>query len=553
MIIDKLELTNFGRFYHKTVSFTGGLNAVYVRNESTRSVYLSFICAMFLGMPDTGESAEQYERCRPDESRGPYGGRLWFSRDGIVYRIEREFTSGAQKLSLFDETHERPIEPAAVRLKELIGGLTAAGFMNMLRIGRIPEETPSRMARITESQLQNLCSARHPDVDAQEALRMLKVQRKRLVSSISARAEEEVRQCEMQLTACKSRLHKLKKKKSVLDAESALLGKKVAEETAANDEKLLGYERERERLRRQYVSAKKAYEERPRIDRRAMRSGGLLWIVFLVFCLAFAAAGTIFFVTRGLSSKEMYYIITAFYCISFLSGMGMLLSIVLGKQRTQKKNDEYRLARNLKRNLEKSVAAFEECMAREPRGLDERVEPLIRKKEAIDEEILSLSGELVSERETKERLDRKLEDLVRASRLNGQSREELEAVDQAIRTLDGLSTDIRESFGKRLKAEILHLYEEISGIKYDDLQLGELNRAVLTQDGEEIPLRSLGQKEQKEMYLCVRTAAAMLLWQQEEMPLLFDDTFADCDDELVDHALEMLRKSGRQALVFMSH
>ena len=63
MIINKLEIKNFGKFHEKQVKFGSGINVVYGENESGKSTLHTFIRSMLFGMEHPykeGEKADTY-------------------------------------------------------------------------------------------------------------------------------------------------------------------------------------------------------------------------------------------------------------------------------------------------------------------------------------------------------------------------------------------------------------------------------------------------------------------------------------------------------------
>ena len=65
MNILKLELTHFGKFHLKTITFTSGLNIVYGKNEAGKSTIHAFVRSMLFGIPDTEEGNERYSHYLP--------------------------------------------------------------------------------------------------------------------------------------------------------------------------------------------------------------------------------------------------------------------------------------------------------------------------------------------------------------------------------------------------------------------------------------------------------------------------------------------------------
>lgn len=91
MNILKLELTHFGKFHLKTITFTSGLNIVYGKNEAGKSTIHAFVRSMLFGIPDTEEGNERYSHYLPWETPHDFCGRMWIKKDDKVYRIERNF------------------------------------------------------------------------------------------------------------------------------------------------------------------------------------------------------------------------------------------------------------------------------------------------------------------------------------------------------------------------------------------------------------------------------------------------------------------------------
>ena len=132
-------------------------------------------------------------------------------------------------------------------------------------------------------------------------------------------------------------------------------------------------------------------------------------------------------------------------------------------------------------------------------------------------------------------------------------REELDAVVMAYRTLTRVSGRIQDTFGNLLNAETSKLLKKVTAGKYEKV-FGDRDMKVhLLEDEREIGLTSVSRGTIEQIYLCIRVAAAMLLWQTEDMPFIFDDVFAFYDDERLEAAMRMLKECGHQAIIFSCH
>ena len=85
MNILKLELTHFGKFHLKTITFTSGLNIVYGKNEAGKSTIHAFVRSMLFGIPDTEEGNERYSHYLPWETPHDFCGRMWIKKDDKEY------------------------------------------------------------------------------------------------------------------------------------------------------------------------------------------------------------------------------------------------------------------------------------------------------------------------------------------------------------------------------------------------------------------------------------------------------------------------------------
>ena len=92
MHIKKIEINGFGKLIDKTVEFKDGINLILGKNESGKSTIADYIKYMFYGISKNKGSKEQsdFERFRPWES-GKYGGTLEFYNDERKINIFRDF------------------------------------------------------------------------------------------------------------------------------------------------------------------------------------------------------------------------------------------------------------------------------------------------------------------------------------------------------------------------------------------------------------------------------------------------------------------------------
>lgn len=132
--------------------------------------------------------------------------------------------------------------------------------------------------------------------------------------------------------------------------------------------------------------------------------------------------------------------------------------------------------------------------------------------------------------------------------------EEIEAITLSIQTLKELSTDIHDSFGSTLNQMLSEIVSSISQGEYSSIVVDEkLNVSVLHQ-GQYVALDKLSAGTIDQIYLALRLSVASLLFPEENMPILLDDTFALYDEERAGAALKLLAKeTNRQVIIFTCH
>lgn len=129
---------------------------------------------------------------------------------------------------------------------------------------------------------------------------------------------------------------------------------------------------------------------------------------------------------------------------------------------------------------------------------------------------------------------------------------ELEAVKLALDTIQGLSVDIHDSFGKQLNLAVSEIIGEVTGQRYTDLKIDEKLEVKVGWKGDYVLLDRLSAGTMDQVYFALRLAVSDLLLGKNEMPLILDDSFALYDENRVKAAI--LKVANRnQILLFSCH
>lgn len=129
---------------------------------------------------------------------------------------------------------------------------------------------------------------------------------------------------------------------------------------------------------------------------------------------------------------------------------------------------------------------------------------------------------------------------------------ELEAIKLALTTIQELSADIHDSFGYQLNQAVSKVIAEVTRNKYTDLKVDEKLEVKLGWNGTYVLLERLSAGTIDQVYFALRLAVADLLLGKDEVPLLFDDSFALYDDMRVKSVLTQIAQR-HQILLFTCH
>ena len=190
MNITKLELTHFGKFHLKTITFTSGLNIVYGRNEAGKSTIHAFVRSMLFGIPDTEEGNARYDHYLPWDTPDEFCGKMWISKDAKIYRIERSFLKPQPTLSVFDETTGQKLEPAKQMLREIVSGLTETNYLNTICIEQLKSATDPQLAKELEEMAANASQSKNMNIDVEKARQELLLKKQSLESQIVTDIDE---------------------------------------------------------------------------------------------------------------------------------------------------------------------------------------------------------------------------------------------------------------------------------------------------------------------------------------------------------------------------
>ena len=534
MRIIKLELTNFGRFHHKTIQMDSGCNLIYGANESGKTTIHTFIYGMFFGLdPSRGRGAKNslYIRYLPWDTPGQYDGKLWFERGGCVYRIERCFLREQRSLYLLDETHGIELEPAAEQLASLLAPLNEILFRNTLLIRQMQTVPDEELAPQLENFAANLNLSRSAAVDISSARDSLNEKKRALRRTLHPNALSE----KMRLETERSR---------ELTSQKDLAGQLLAQ-----DQKLASLEeqiRNRKQTLQEAAAAAQKKETAPSPDPLPKPFPHMPAVLCYFFCLlCVTACGSLLITSRFPD------LLPAALCSAWIF---LLLGLLFEWIRARRRRLIARLS--APNQTPESPAADPSPVPDTPDGnpeSDPQLAALTEERELQVREQIRLQLRLSQSRERLYQIETSIGSLDRQLAQDAEAETERKALDLALTRLEQLSGQVQHSYGIHLNAAASRLLTALTRGRYSNLKLSE-DLHITVNDGQKIiRAEQLSRGTLEQVYFCLRIAAAQMISPEEAFPFLLDDVFAFYDEDRLRAALQVLSELHTQVILFSCH
>ncbi len=601
MKILDIHIDGFGKFHDVDISFSDGMNVIYGLNEAGKSTLHTFIHCMLYGLERArGRAARNdlYSRYEPWDKSAAYGGRMRVEHGGCVYRLERNFRTSQKSFTIVDETMGREIQPSKAFMDDLLSGLSETEYQNTISIGQLKSATDEEMVSELKNYIANMNTTGNVSLNITKATAYLKNRRKLFERQLHPEAAKEYASLTSEITDLEAEISspayanqlkiyqekqeelrgelagKQKEKEDLLTRiatqKQTLTSAGLEDETAIN-----AYRKDTEMAWNDYR------DEKERCDRKTRTVFAVLSFILAVAFAAMAAyclsAGDAAPFAAALAFPAIYLTVgLAVICLIFLI-IGIVLVHGIRVTRRMMREDEEKLQAIFTRNLgdgsvsPEAMDAFEGRMDELTRIYhslteaqaacekdDTAINSLQEQDRSCDE---SISQQQKTQWELEKKIDRlsvcrdRLEALSDDLAENERLRQETDAIDLALETMTGLSASIRDSFGLYLNKAASEMVSGITGGVYDSLSIDENLEPYLNTPEKLVPLSQVSSGAMDQIYLALRLAAAKLIQSgYAPMPLFFDDSFTQYDNERLASALVWLCENySGQILLFTCH
>lgn len=599
MKFSELRLKNFGKFNNKVIKLEDGINLIYGENEAGKSTIHSFLNGMLFGIEkQRGRVSKEdtYTKYQPWDNPAMYEGSLDLVYQDKRYRIFRRFYKENKEYKVTDITTGRELSIESMRGISFIDGLTEENYRNTISVSQLKARTDKELAEEVRNHITNLSLSKSNQVNVTEAINFLTAKKKKIDSNQTYNKklslEEEVKkseQVEGRMLQISAQIRQLVGQVKIEEANSS------REELVKLDQYIEKYPGILEKYRiylkllEQKTKLSNSYHDYEnnniillndsKVDMKKDRDKPIFarYPFYLILSIIMIVWATFL---KGTSGKNYLFM-----------GMGIILiwGVYYVINRGHRKKETDLLLNNStfeeQQRILKSIEELDLMIEEEAKVIIEygtRICPFTQLDQnnmnALDKEVNDLTRNLKKKREMEqkkvaenhlelERLKWELEILEEETNfyekktaleeLKEQLKEEkkeISAITLAIDTINHISANIHDDFGQKLNDMLSKWMREQTSGKYSEIKVDEKLTIKVACGDRFIDLEKLSIGTIEQVYLALRMSVNRLLFKEEKMPLLFDDTFALYDEKRLKATLEMLsRESDRQILIFTCH
>lgn len=535
MIIEELDIKNFGKLNRRNITLHPGMNVVYGENESGKSTLHTFIRSMFFGvsrMRGKAARTDVYNRCEPWENPALYGGSMDFECGGKAFRLTRNFykdTQNARLISLEDGEH-LSIEHGDLQM--LLGGINESIYDNTVSVGQLKSVTQRELADELQSYIANYQGSGDEDINPAEAVQILREQRKELLQQkreqvsgqeISKReVQAKIELVQKQMQECKEKIREAEQERCRAEDEAQRC------QPYENKGTQIGNQEKEQSVKREKSQSQLRFD-------RIWNGIAIGWAAVALLAMILAV------IFKGGDTSIVFVVLAA------AAGIQLPISLVIRAA----------LARKLAVQRSNELENRERTVA-EPQvdDLERTVDKSAEVREKLGKtrwKLQQLHEELQEHSLLKENLQQEADELEGAFYEKGSLDEELEGIQLAIDTLEKTVSRMQRGIGSRLRTRTGEILGELTEGRYTNILLGDDMHIQVQTLERELELHQLSRGTLEQVYFAFRMAVSEVLCCQESMPVVLDDVFAMYDETRLAQVLKWLDGHKEQVVIFTCH
>ncbi len=497
--IDEIKINGFGKLKEKEIEFKDGINVVYGENEVGKSTILRCIQAMFFGVSKlkNGKSISDFDQYKPWDDTA-FSGRIKYTLDnGEQYEVFRDFKKKSPVIyNEFQEDISKNFKVDKAKginfLEEQIG-IDEISFKNTALISQQEVKLEKADTNGIVQKISNLVSTGDDNISFQKAMDKLNKMQNDCVGTQRTRQKP--------INLVDEEIERLLQEKRRLSGYKESQMKHVREKETLSRRLNELFEKKENLKQKQKDSENVKMED----AKNRVNIYTYLLLFFVIVCvLMFALV------------KNMV--------VQIVSVIPIVIVAILMKR---KSNVQFESLKN----------ANQEWMRK-----------CELEQESVQNEINQANVELHILENEKNDVDEKLEELARIEEMLEEQKAikvELLSLDSSFQiakeALEKAYEEMKHNISPKFEQNLCEMIGEITDKKYTKVKMNdETGLLVEVENGEYMPAQRLSVGTIDEMYLALRLSTLSEI-SKENLPILFDETFAYFDENRLKNMLYYLQ------------
>ncbi len=497
--IDEIKINGFGKLKEKEMEFKDGINVVYGENEVGKSTILRCIQAMFFGVSKlkNGKSISDFDQYKPWDDTA-FSGRIKYTLDnGEQYEVFRDFKKKSPVIyNEFQEDISKNFKVDKAKginfLEEQIG-IDEISFKNTALISQQEVKLEKADTNGIVQKISNLVSTGDDNISFQKAMDKLNKMQNDCVGTQRTRQKP--------INLVDEEIERL------LQEKRRLSGYKESQMKHVREKETLS--RRLNELFEKKANLKQKQKDSENVKMEDAKNRVNIYTYLLLFFVSVCVL--MFALVKNMVAQ-------------IVSVIPIVIVAILMKR---KSNVQFESLKNANQEWMRKCELEQESVQNEINQANVELHILENEKNDVDEKLEQLA-----------RIEEKLEEqnAIKAELLSLDS--SFQIVKEA---LEKAYEEMKHNISPKFEQNLCEMIGEITDKKYTKVKMNdETGLLVEVENGEYMPAQRLSVGTIDEMYLALRLSTLSEI-SKENLPILFDETFAYFDENRLKNMLYYLQ------------
>ncbi len=497
--IDEIKINGFGKLKEKEIEFKDGINVVYGENEVGKSTILRCIQAMFFGVSKlkNGKSISDFDQYKPWDDTA-FSGRIKYTLDnGEQYEVFRDFKKKSPVIyNEFQEDISKNFKVDKAKginfLEEQIG-IDEISFKNTALISQQEVKLEKADTNGIVQKISNLVSTGDDNISFQKAMDKLNKMQNDCVGTQRTRQKP--------INLVDEEIERL------LQEKRRLSGYKESQMKHVREKETLS--RRLNELFEKKANLKQKQKDSENVKMEDAKNRVNIYTYLLLFFVSVCVL--MFALVKNMVAQ-------------IVSVIPIVIVAILMKR---KSNVQFESLKNANQEWMRKCELEQESVQNEINQANVELHILENEKNDVDEKLEQLA-----------RIEEKLEE-------QNAIKAELLSLDVSFQiakeALEKAYEEMRHNISPKFEQNLCEIIGQITDGKYTNIKMNDdVGLLVEVENGEYMPVERLSVGTIDEMYLALRLSTLSEI-SKENLPILFDETFAYFDENRLKNMLYYLQ------------